>query len=152
MKSVGVFLLVALFGVANSQPILGDLLKEIIENPDYKPKTIIGEWIQGVSQGIEAEFERLQEDEEEREEQDQTEIENTESSIIEDEQNPQEMRSALEEEKQAVESKRAEAKKPVSGWIESDNEDDFKHIVNELVEAKTEKTKLSFCIESENFL
>lgn len=125
MKSVGVFLLVALFGIANSQPILGDLLKELIENPDYKPKTIIGEFIQGVSQGIEADIEkeRLQEEEEEREEQNQIEI--TESSIIEDGQNLEEMRPASEEEKNAVESKRAEAKKHVSGWIESDNEDWF---------------------------
>lgn len=130
MKSVAVFLLVALFGIANAQPLILNDLLELIGNPNYKPKTIIGEVIQGVRNGIEDIIDtgRLQEVEEEQEEQeyqDHIEIENTESSIKEAEQKLEEMRSALGEKKQAVESKLAEAKKLGSGWIESDKEDRF---------------------------
>lgn len=52
MKSITIFLLVAIFGIANAEKSFLEEIFESVANPDYKPQTPIGEFIQKLKKEV----------------------------------------------------------------------------------------------------
>lgn len=52
MKSIAIFLLVAIFGIANAEKSFLEEIFESVANPDYKPQTPIGEFIQKLKKEV----------------------------------------------------------------------------------------------------
>lgn len=58
MKSIAIFLLVAIFGIASAEKSFLEELFGAVGNPDYKPQTPIGEFIQKLKKEINVEDEQ----------------------------------------------------------------------------------------------
>lgn len=52
MKSIAIFLLIAIFGIANAEKSFLEDLFGAVANPDYKPETPIGEFIQKLKKEV----------------------------------------------------------------------------------------------------
>lgn len=52
MKSIAIFLLVAIFGIANAEKSFLEEIFGAVANPDYKPQTPIGEFIQKLKKEV----------------------------------------------------------------------------------------------------
>lgn len=115
MKSIAIFLLVAIFGIANAEKSFLEEIFESVANPDYKPQTPIGEFIQKLKKEVNVDDEQTNlqnENQANGQTLNEIAIEKMEKAFSKMQTELNEMKIALEQIKKSVEENKQTVLKP----------------------------------------